>query len=117
MGAVSTLVETERNECRDAQSECGYIWNNSRCMRIYSISPELLVHAEEVNLGHGQRLVVYARVHRHRGDHAHKRAGLAAAHTYMPFFEVAGGSQRPLQEGDRVVESGSGNCCVVCVRA
>jgi hypothetical protein len=72
--------------------------------------PELLVHAEKVNLGHVHVLVVHAHMHGHRGDHAHQRAGLGAAHAHMPFLEVAWRSQRPLQEGDGVVKSARKSC-------
>lgn len=66
--------------------------------------PELLVHAEEVDLRHVHGLVVDAGVHGDSRDHAHEGAGLGRAHAHVPVLHVAGGSQGPLQKGDRVVE-------------
>lgn len=68
-------------------------------------APQLLVYAEEVDLGHLHGLVVHAHVHGHRGDAAHQRVRLRVAHADVPLLQIARRSQRPLQKGHGIVET------------
>ena len=71
-----------------------------------AFGPQLLVHAQEVDLGHGHDLAPDADPSRDAADEGDELLGGAHpdAHTNVPIPEVTRGTESPAQELQRVVE-------------
>jgi len=70
-----------------------------------TLRSQALVHAQEVNLGHGNFLATDNIMDRDTWNETKKLILLAASDTKQPLFVVAWGSQSPFKELDGVVEA------------
>ena len=73
--------------------------------RRQTVRPQLLVHAEKVNLAHLHDCIMHAYNSRNSSDAGEESSSLFTANTDVPVFDVTWRGQRPSEEVFGVVES------------